>query len=112
MWNHRDARSKCDKLCALNFPGKNATFNGNWSIKRNGAQCGCSFEAKHQTAFVGCPSFKSLGSKDCFMWNDSEAQENCQRMCDKFLLNKGSKWTGKWKNTSANTSACECSFYD
>lgn len=112
VWNNRDASAQCDKACAIHHPDKNARFGGAWKKTENGVTCSCTFVGQHQKVFVGCGSAKSLGSKDCFFWNNKEANQNCQMVCDKYLPNKHAKWTGKWKNTTASTSACECELYD
>lgn len=112
IWNHRDAQSKCDKLCKVHYPGKDVAFTGDWTAYQDGATCECSFEGQYKKQFVGCPTNKSLGTNDCFFFNDEEARKQCQFVCDKFLPGKMSKWTGDWKNTSVNTSACKCEYYD
>ncbi len=112
IWNSRDASAKCDKLCKINNPDKGVSYTGNWTTVGKGASCECSFEGAYKKQFIGCPTSNSLGTSDCFFWNNNDAKTNCQYVCDKFLPGKGSKWTGQWKNTSANTSACECEYYD
>lgn len=112
IWNQRDAQSKCDRLCKVQYPGKDVGFTGEWSKFKDGAICECSFEGQYKKQYAGCPTNKSLGTNDCFFFNDKEAQQHCQYACDKFLPGKLSKWTGEWKNTSIQTSACECEYYD
>lgn len=112
IWNSRDARSKCDALCKEKYPAKDIRYTGIWSSEGAGASCECSFEGGYKKHFVGCPTASSLGKSDCFVWNNSEAKASCPGMCTRFLPGKGSKWTGEWKNTSANTTACECEYHD
>lgn len=112
IWNQRDAQSQCDRLCRVHYPGKDVAFTGEWSSAKDGATCECSFDGQYKKQFVGCPSNKSLGTNDCFFFNEQDASKNCQVVCDKFLPGQMSKWTGEWKNTSINTSACQCEYYD
>ena len=113
IYNHRDARSKCDKLCDISFPGNNAVYSGNWFGKDKGAACECQYQGAYKKQFVGCPIGEDLpDNSDCFLWNQSDANNKCQFVCNKYLAGKQSKWTGQWKNTSTSTSACECEYYD
>jgi hypothetical protein len=114
IYNHRDARSKCESACNVNLPGKEAAYTGVWTEVGDGkSTCECKFEGQYKKAFVGCPSADSLNiTGDCFIWNDTEANSKCQFICNKYLPKKQSNWTGQWKNTSANTTACECEYYD
>lgn len=110
-WNHRDAYSKCTRTCKTQFPDKKISFTGNWTkVNENDTSCECSFQGNFNKKYIGCPSKKSL--KQCFIWNQEEANQICQPMCNKFLPNVNPKWTGNWKSTSAETSACECEYYD
>jgi len=112
-WNHRDAHSKCSRVCEIEYPDKNISFTGNWSkVSDNDISCECSFQGTLQKKYVGCPTGKSLPDKKCFIWNNTEADNICQTMCNKFLPNSYPKWTGNWKSTSAETSACECEYYN
>jgi hypothetical protein len=113
IYNHRDARSKCENLCVTNFPDKNAQYTGQWSSTNTGAACECQYQGEYKKQFVGCAMGQKLSQEDdCFLWNNGEANHKCQFICNKYLPGKQSKWTGEWKNTSANTSACECELYD
>ena len=109
LWNHLDARSKCDGLCKMENPDKDVHFTGNF----NQSMCECSNKVKYNKKYIGCPTGKSLGNdENCFLWNDTEAKEKCKGICDKFLPKDiQSKWTGNWKPTSIETSACECEYY-
>ena len=113
-WNDRDAHSKCSRVCKTKYPDKNISFTGNWSKVNddNDISCECSFPGTLQKKYVGCPSGKSLDDKKCFIWNKTEADNVCQTMCNKFLPDSYPKWTGNWKSTSAETSACECEYYN
>lgn len=108
IWNHLDAKTKCGASCKLLNPDKNIQFNGNWLNHEDDATCECSYKGNYKKDYVGC----SLSHKNCFIWNDSEAKNECQNICNKYLPNVHSKWTGNWKNTSADTTACECEYYD
>uniref|UniRef100_A0A6C0H6L6 Uncharacterized protein n=1 Tax=viral metagenome TaxID=1070528 RepID=A0A6C0H6L6_9ZZZZ len=113
IYNHRDARSKCDKLCDLTFPEKNAVYNGNWIGNEKGATCECQYQGAYKKQFVGCPIGEELpGHPDCFLWNQSDANNKCHFICNKYIPGKQSVWTSEWKNTSSSTSACECEYYD
>lgn len=114
-WNHRDAHSKCSRVCKIKYPDQNISFTGIWSKvneNNNDISCECSFPGTLRKKYVGCPSGKSLPDKKCFIWNNTEADNVCQTMCNKFLPDSYPKWTGNWKSTSAETSACECEYYN
>ena len=112
-WNHRDASSKCEKQCKLQIPDRDTVFTGEWArLNDKDISCECSFRGKHTKEYVGCPVGATLDdNKSCFIWNDKDANELCQPICNKFLNNVHPKWTGNWKTTSAETSACECEYY-
>lgn len=112
-WNNRDIKSKCDAICMKENPEKYIRSTKNLIKGDNYVDCNCKYIGTLQKNYVGCP-LKEVGSyeKDCFIWNDNEAKNRCQSICDKYLHNKKAEWTGKWKNTSAETSACECAYYD
>lgn len=113
IWNHRDARSKCEQLCNSNYPDKAVSYTGEYNANGKSGDCECQFTGSYKKDFVGCPTAKSLKTNgDCFFWNDTEAKSNCQHVCDKFLPGKQSTWTGNWKNTGVHTSACECQYYN
>lgn len=114
IWNIKDAQSQCDKTCKLEFPDKNATFTGNYTENKDfGVSCECSFKGAYKKQFIQCPSSHSLGTpEDCFFWNPTEANNKCPFMCQKYLPGKYANWTGEWENTTPNTSACECEYYD
>jgi hypothetical protein len=110
-WNNRDAQSHCNKACGLENP-KNI-FTGIWTKNGNDISCECNRKGTLQSEYVGCKLGDKLTNKqDCFLLNNKEAKEKCQLIFNKYLVpGKVNKWTGNWKNTSANTSACECSYY-
>jgi hypothetical protein len=101
IWNHRDAISKCNKTCKLSNLGKNVEFTGNWNNLAKGAVCECSYKGQYKKEYQKCPTF---------IWNQSDASENCKGSCNK--NDESSKWTGNWKNLTANTSACEYEYYE
>lgn len=109
IWNHVDARTKCHNICQKADINKPYNFTGKWKNNPNKPQdsnCQCSKLAEHHKNYVGC----AFG-KNCFIWNNSDAKTICPKMCNQKLLNKNSKWTGNWKSTSINSSACECEYY-
>ena len=94
--------SKIDQDNSLQFSGK-------WKTNKNKPQdsiCNCIRIGNLKQNYVGCP----LGS-NCFIWNDSDAKNICPQICDKYLSKRNSEWTGNWKSTSAQSSACECKYY-
>jgi hypothetical protein len=113
VWNHLDAKTKCNSTCKKNFPDKNISFTGKWSRDGENVSCECSFPGKYKKEYIGCPVGTTIEQDEsCFIWNDNDANKTCQKMCDRFLPNSKPKWTGLWRNTSADSSACECEYYD
>lgn len=114
IWNHIDANSKCSRACKIKNPNKDVSFTGNWNkLDDKDSSCECSFRGTLKKHYIGCPSRKSLGDAgECYIWNNEEAKKICQPMCNKFLPDINSKWTGNWKPVSAESSACECEYYD
>lgn len=109
IWNHIDAKTKCNSNCKKINQDSSYKFTGNWkqnSDKSRDFICECSKLGKYNKSYVGC----ALG-KDCFLWNNSDAKTTCPKMCNQYLLNKNAEWTGNWKSTSADSSACECEYY-
>lgn len=109
IWNHRDAQTKCSALCKKNNKG---IFTGIWSygtsgIQSDSAMCECKYEQETQKAYFGCP-LDNKGTQGCFIWNSEEAKGKCPDFCNTYTPHKMGKWTGSWKNTSPQTSACEC----
>jgi hypothetical protein len=111
-WNHLDIRSKCNKTCKIRFPDKNTTFTGESVKLDKDLSCECSFIGAYQKEYIGCPIGTKLDDTSCFIWNDKEAGNLCPAMCKKFLPDYNPKWTGNWKTTSAESSACECEYYN
>lgn len=113
--NHIDTRSKCDKTCKYNFPNRNSQIIG---VKKNnqGVQCECGYTSNKTKKFINCPkpsSIKDITNSDCFIWNKTEAERVCPMLCKKYLPSENNiSWTGNYKNTSINTSACECEYYN
>lgn len=99
MYNHRDARSKCDGLCSSKYP--KSTYTGVWTKIKDGSSCECAYDGKLSTAFVDTP----------FLWNNTEAKSKCAGVCMNAFKGKSPNATGNWKNVSANGSACECTYY-
>lgn len=99
IYNHRDARSQCDQLCKDNF--SKSQYTGNWTNEKDGASCECAYAGKHTLADVDAP----------FLWNNEEAKQQCPGLCMKAFKGQHPNTTGGWKTISANTSACECSYY-
>lgn len=113
IWNHRDARSKCDQLCKSKFTNKGASFTGNWTTPtESGAVCECSYQGINQKYSVSCKKSDSIGTSDCFIWNQQQADAQCPYMCNIYLPGKSSTWTGQWNNSSTHTSSCECEYTD
>jgi hypothetical protein len=110
VWNDRDARSKCDHLCSYRYPNQQPRFTGKWKVDNDTLSCDCARNVEHKKSYIGCSDQTSLNGKDCFFFNNSDATENCQTLCDKYLPNQSPQWTGNWKNTSIHTSACECAY--
>jgi len=108
IWNHRDAETKCSALCKKNNKG---IYTGVWSYGTSGvgnsAMCECKYEQETQKAFFGCP-LDDKGTQGCFIWNNQEAKDRCPDFCNTYTPHKMGNWTGDWKNTSPQTSACEC----
>lgn len=116
IWNHVDAKTKCEKTCQKDNPDKPSQFSGVWKTNRKNPQdsiCECTRTGLYTKNYVGCPLGTTFeDKKDCFIWNDNEATTECPKMCKTFLTNKDAKWTGNWKPTSASSSACECEYYE
>mgnify|MGYP000073347859 CR=1 FL=1 len=111
-WNHRDARSKCEKQCKLKFADQNPEFTGKWTrLEGSDISCECAFAGKFKKEYVGCPVGSKLDKRSCFIWNDKDAKSVCPTMCNKFLTDVQPTWTGNWKSTSVDSSACECEYY-
>jgi len=111
-WNHVDVRSKCEKQCKLKFPDQNPEFTGEWSrLDNSDVSCECAFKGKFKKEYIGCPVGSQLNDKSCFIWNQNEAKASCSTICNKFLPDVQPKWTGNWKSTSVDSSACECEYY-
>jgi hypothetical protein len=110
-WNHIDVRSKCQKQCKVKFADQNPEFTGEWNRLDNDVSCECAFKGKFKKEYIGCPVGSKLNDKSCFIWNEKDAKSSCPIMCKKFLPNFQPKWTGNWKSTSIDSSACECEYY-
>lgn len=110
-WNNKDAQSVCDATCLKNNPDKYIRSSKNWKRIDNDIECGCKYIGHLYSTYAGCPIGESDDPNACFIWNDKEAQQKCPEFCNKYLPGKHSKWTGNWKNTSSQTSACECQSY-
>lgn len=108
IWNHIDAKTKCNSVCQKFDIDNPYTFTGKWEQKsdKNDSNCECNRISKYNKDYVGC----ALG-KNCFLWNNSDAKTICPKMCNQYLPNKNAEWTGNWKSTSINSSACECQYY-
>ena len=110
IWNHVDANTKCNVICQKADINKPYKFTGKWVNIDNKSQdsiCQCSKLGKYNKDYVGCV----LG-KNCFIWNHQDAKTICPKMCNKYLLDKNAEWTGNWKSTSTDSSACECQYYN
>jgi hypothetical protein len=110
IWNHLDAKTKCNNICKQINQDNSYNFSGKWINDSNNLKnsvCQCNKLAHYNKKYVGC----ALG-KDCFLWNNSDAKSICPKMCNQYLLNKNAEWTGNWKSTSIDSSACECQYYD
>ena len=109
IWNHLDANTKCNSNCQKVDTNKPYKFTGKWSNltdKHQDSICECSKIAEYNKHYVGC----ALG-KNCFLWNHSDAKTICPKTCNQYLLGKNPEWTGNWKSTSIDSSACECQYY-
>lgn len=115
-WNNKDIKSKCDAICLKENPDKYIRAGRNWFKDNNDIKCECRYTGTLKKDYVGCPIKEKLSEysqqNDCFIWNDKEAQQKCEVMCDKYLPGKNPIWTGNWKNTSSETTACECLYYN
>lgn len=109
IWNHRDAKTKCNSNCKKIDQDKPYKFTGEWEKNQNKLQdstCKCSKVGNFNKHYVGC----ALGN-NCFLWNNSDSKTICPKMCNQYLPNKKAEWTGNWKSTSIDSSACECQYY-
>jgi len=116
IWNHVDAKTKCQKTCQKDDPDYPYDFTGKWQTnikKPQDSICECSRIGHLTQHYIGCPLGTKLDDNkpDCFIWNDNEAQSTCPQMCNQYLPNKNAVWTGNWKSTSAGSSASECKYY-
>lgn len=110
IWNHLDAKTKCNTICQKANINKPYKFTGKWVNNANKSKdsiCECSKLGEYNKHYVGC----ALG-KNCFIWNHGEAKTLCPKTCNQYSLDKNVEWTGNWKSTSINSSACECEYYN
>lgn len=110
-WNHRDIRSKCEKLCKIQLPYNKMQFTKGFKNKE-GIECNCEYDGEYKKEYIGCPLSDSIGGSGCFIFNNQEAKEKCPKICNKYLPGKESKWTGDYRNVSIQTGACECEYYE
>jgi hypothetical protein len=108
IWNHVDANTKCQSICQKADINKPYEYTGKWKNdpKLKDSFCQCSKIAEYNKDYVGC----ALGN-NCFIWNHSDAKTICPKICNRYLIDKNSNWTGNWKSTSIDSSACECEYY-
>lgn len=110
IWNHLDAKSQCNKVCKFEKIDKKMNFTGELKKDGNKTLCECVYKGKYKKEYVGCSTKKALG-ETCFIWNNTEAQEKCPTICNKFI-GDSAKWSGKWDKKNADASVCECIYYD
>lgn len=109
IWNHLDAKTKCNNACQKKDYVKLYNFTGKWRANDNKLQnsiCQCKKIGELNKNYIGCP----LGTS-CFIWNHSDAKNKCPQICQKYLPNINTDWTGNWKSTSVDSSSCECQYY-
>lgn len=108
IWNHVDAKTKCDRSCQKTDLDNPSMFSGKWKTNLNKLQdsvCNCVRNGEIKQNYIGCP----IGTPDCFIWNDSDAKTICPKICTEYS-SKNAQWTGNWKSTSMESSACECKY--